>query len=387
MPIRDQGFFLCCQLCDFLNRLLRRIVSRSCLPAEWEWVALQSFDFAVGEQLGIPEFMQQTQFRAKLLKVVSSKIDVKRGRGKKGKSDAVAKMVMGESYNPFVDQGRQNIKYVANELMRHPTFKSDLVFGLACLDYSVLFKLPKTVAVDCYQHLLQSFSSRGWVARELQNVHIDDYIEFRDDVRHVYLDEVGVGPDVEDMVSFLSSCPELSRRNNTWDLFKLCCLCLGHVAPKLPDVSLGSSKVGVTRVDLSSVVEPIQGFLLSSDAEGNFFIDPASISSCMELLETFSDSALQCDYNPWESVNVHGYEKIRAELEKSYKAVKIASDVESSSSLSEPVFVCRKGYPSNVVVLQSVPRIDISKTHHSGVAKLLAWELRSKRKTSNAESS
>ena len=55
---------------------------------------------------------------------------------------------MGESFNPFIDQGRQYIKYVAKELMRHPTFRSDLVIGLACFDYAVLFKLPKTVAVD-----------------------------------------------------------------------------------------------------------------------------------------------------------------------------------------------------------------------------------------------
>ena len=52
----------------------------------------------------------------------------------------------------------------------------------------------------------------------------------------------------------------------------------------------------------------------------------------MELLETFSDRALQCDYNPWEFVDVHGYEKIRAELEKSVKAVRVASDVELSVS-------------------------------------------------------
>ena len=231
--------------------------------------------------------------------------------------------------------------------------------------------------------MFQSFSSRGWVACELRNVLIDDYIEFIDDVRHVYLDEVGVGPDVEDMVSFLSSCPELSRREYTWDLFKLCCLCLGHVAPKLPDVSLGSSKVGVTRVDLSSVVEPVQGFLLSSDAEGNFITDPASFSSCMELLETFSDKALQCGYNPLESVNVHGYEKIRAEF---YKAVRVANDVESSSSLSEPVFVSEK-LPEQRRRSAQRPRIDISKTHHSGVVELLAVKLRSKRKTSNVESS
>ena len=359
-------------------------MSPSCLPAELDWDALRSFDFAVSELLGIPEFMQKTDFCAKVLKVARSKIDVERERGKKGKSNAVAKTVMGESFNPFIDQGRQYIKYVAKELMKHPTFKSDLVVGLASFAYSVLFKLPKTVAVDCYQHLFQSFRSRGWIATELRNVHIDDYVEFIDDVRHVYLDELGVGPDVEDMVFFLSSCSELSRREYTWELFKLCCLCLGHVAPKLPVVSLGSSKVGVTSVDLLSVVEPIQGYLLNGDAEGNFFTDPGSISSCMELLETFSGSALHCGYNPWESVDVHGYEKIRAELEKSYKAVRVASDVESSSSLSEPVFVSER-LPEQRRRPAQRPRIDIIKTYHSGVAELLAGKLRSKLKTSNIE--
>ena len=386
MPSRDQGFFFCGQMCDFSHRLLRKIVSRSCLPSERDWDGLRSFDFAVSELLGIPEFFQKTEFRAKVLKVAKSKIDVERERRKKGKSDVVAKTVMGESFNPFIDQGRQYIRYVAKELIKHPTFKSDLLIGLACFDYGVLFKLPKTVAVDCYQHLSQSFSFRGWVARELRNIHIDDYVEFIDDVRHVYLDELGVGPDVEDKVSFLSSCPELSRRGYTWDLFKLSCLCLGHVAPKLPDVSLGSSKVGVTSVDLSSIVEPLQRYLLSSDAEGNFFTDPGSTSSCIELLETFGDSALQCGYNPWESVDCHGYEKIRTELEKSYKAVRVASDVESSASLSEPVFVSER-LPEQRRRPAHRPRIDISKTHHRGVAELFAGKLRSKRKTSNTESS
>ena len=373
-------------MCNFLHRLLRRIVSRSCLLSEWDWDALRSFDFAVSELLGIPEFMQKTDFRSKVLKVAKSKIDVERERGKKARSDSVAKTVMGESFNPYIEQGRQYVKYVAKELVKHPTFESDLVIGLACFDYGVLFKLPKTVAVECYQHLFQSFSSRGWVARELRNIHINDYVEFVDSVRHVYPDELGVGPDVEDMVSFLSSCPELSRRRYTWDIFKLSCLCLGHVAPKLPDVSRGRSKVGVPSIDLSSVVEPLQGYLLSSDAEGNLFTDPESISCCMELLETFGDSALQCGYNPWEFVDYHGYEKIRTELEKSYKAVRVASDVESSASLSEPVFVSERLPEQRRRPVQR-PHIDISKTHHHGVADLLAGKLRSKRKISNTESS
>ena len=141
--------------------------------------------------------------------------------------------------------------------------------------------MPKTVAIDCYQQLYHSFSSRGWVARESRSVYIDDYLEFVNDVRHVYIDEVGARPAVEDMVSFFSSCPELSRREYTWNLFKLCCLFLGHVASKLLDVSLKSCKVGVASVDLSSVIEAIQGYLLSCDSEGNFFTDPESISSCL----------------------------------------------------------------------------------------------------------
>ena len=106
----------------------------------------------------------------------------------------------------------------------------------------------------------------------------------------------------------------------------------------------------------------------------------------MELLETFSDRALQCDYNPWESVDAHGYENTRAELEKSYKAVRVASDVESSSSLSGPVFVSEK-LPEQSHRPAQRRRIDIGKTHHSGVAELLIGKLRSKRKTSDAESS
>ena len=106
----------------------------------------------------------------------------------------------------------------------------------------------------------------------------------------------------------------------------------------------------------------------------------------MELLETFSDRAFQCDYNLWALVNVYGYERIRADLEESYKAVRIASDVESSSSLSEPVFVSEK-LPEQRHRSAQPPRIDIGKTHHSRVADLLAGKLRSKRKASDAESS
>ena len=61
-------------------------------------------------------------------------------------------------------------------------------------------------------------------------------------------------------------------------------------------------------------------------------------------------------------------------------------DVDSSASLSEPVFVSER-LPEQRRRPAQRPLIDISKTHHRGVAELLAGKLRSKRKTSNTASS
>ena len=161
IPKRDQEIFLRGQISDFLHRSLRRIVPRSCLPDEWDRDALRSHDSAAAELLSIPDFMQKTEFRTKALKVARSKIDVEHERGKKTKSDAVVKTVMGESFNFFIDQGRKSIKNVAKELLMHLPSKSDITIGPACFDYAVLLKLPMIVVVECYQNVFQSCSSRA----------------------------------------------------------------------------------------------------------------------------------------------------------------------------------------------------------------------------------
>ena len=64
------------------------------------------------------------EFRAKALKVARWNIDIERERTKKIKSVALVKTLIGESFNPFLDQGSQYIKNVSKELLMHPTFKS-----------------------------------------------------------------------------------------------------------------------------------------------------------------------------------------------------------------------------------------------------------------------
>ena len=158
--------------------------------------------------------MEKTQFRAKAMRVAKSKIAVEREKSKRQKpSEAVARSVIGATFNPTIETGRSYIRYVAKELIKHPSFKSDLKMGMASFDYSTLFVLARSQAIECYRHLFQSFGSRRWLSEELKYVHMDVYVEFIDDLRHAYLDNVISGPVIDDMVTFLANCPELARPN------------------------------------------------------------------------------------------------------------------------------------------------------------------------------
>ena len=195
--------------------------------------------FAVMRLVSVPDSVQKSEFRANAIKVTKSKIDLERDRRMKTKSDVVARTVMEETFKPLIAQTRHYLRYVAKVLSKYPSIKSDLVFGLASFDYGVSFHLPKPQAIACYRHIFQSFSSRGWLSRELRNVHMDDYVEVVDDVRHIYLDDFGTGPAIDDMVSFLSTCPGLARREYTMHVFKQYCVCLSHIFLSMPKVELG----------------------------------------------------------------------------------------------------------------------------------------------------
>ena len=204
---RDRSFFLCGQMLDFLHRLLRRIISRDSWPEENEWDALLEFDFSDVKLLSVSQFLKKTEFRTKAMRAAKGRIDVENEKNKKSKTDVVASAVMGDMFNPHVNQGRAYIRYVCTELLKHPIFKSDLVVGWACFDYSVLFTLPRGQAMECFAQFFQSVCNRSWMAKELKNVHMDNFLEFIDDMWFVYLIELHIGPKIEDMVTLLSSGP------------------------------------------------------------------------------------------------------------------------------------------------------------------------------------
>ena len=122
----------------------------------------------IGKRCGNITLARQTFYMCHLLcrrlkvgRAAKSKIDVEREKSKGQKpSEAVASSVIRATFNPFIEIGQSNIRYVAKDLIKHPSFKSVLVMGTASFDYSTLFVLPRSQAIECYRHLFQSFSSR-----------------------------------------------------------------------------------------------------------------------------------------------------------------------------------------------------------------------------------
>ena len=101
------------------------------------------------------------------MRAAKGRINVEEKKSKKSKTDVIASAVMGDMFNPHVNQGRAYNRYLCTEHLRHPTFKSHSLVGLACFDYSVLFTLPRGQALDCYARLFRSFCVRGWLPKEL----------------------------------------------------------------------------------------------------------------------------------------------------------------------------------------------------------------------------
>ena len=63
---------------DFLHRLLRRIVTRDCLPEEDDWDALLDFDFTNVPWLSVSQFMEKTEISTKAMRAAKGRINVER---------------------------------------------------------------------------------------------------------------------------------------------------------------------------------------------------------------------------------------------------------------------------------------------------------------------
>ena len=86
----------------------------------------------------------------------------------------------------------------------------------------------------------------------------DCYIEFVDDLRYVYNDDIERRPQAEEVITLLSRCTELERRRHTKKLSEKYCLYLSHWSIDVRYLGPGSASQTVVIADLSSAVHPFQ---------------------------------------------------------------------------------------------------------------------------------
>ena len=145
------------------------------------------------------------------------------------------------------------MRIVCEDLLRRPAWKYDLVVGLACFDFFVLFELPKSQSTECFKQFSKGFSDRQWIARENRGLLKDCNMEIIDDLRSVLkkFDEAGNGVEVDNMIALLGRSPELERRKHTCLLFERFCLFLPHSTVCIPHVGVGSGNRRDCTVDLT----------------------------------------------------------------------------------------------------------------------------------------
>ena len=176
------------------------------------------------------------------------------------------------------------------------------------------------------------------------------------------------------MVSLLSGYLKLCRKPKVLSMFRLSSFCSPHIALDLPEVEFGSTNVFRDEPNLSEVIRPVKSYLMTSNPACIIFADSASISDCVELLESFAGTATEAGYNPWSYVDFSVRDKVLKQLIKCYKDFLAESRaVDGGLDVFVPGVMCFR------ILSRSAPRIDVIKIRLSEFVSSLVRKLKGTR--------
>ena len=133
-------------------------------------------------------------------------------------------------------------------------------------------------------------------------------------------------------------------------------------------------------MQLSTLMERLQSYLLSSQLDSKMPADPEYIARCVELVYDFGDLSLERGFDPWQSVNF-------------MEAVILSGICPWSKKMYELLVTCDVDGCTITTILQSSdklamqrqitaqgPKIDLAKTIRAVTAHMLVSKLRSSKK-------
>ena len=326
---RDASFFLCGEVCKYINRLCSRIFQPDTVPLENAWFLLMDFQMNQGK------FMEDEDFlvRLKISGKVTSASNLKAAGlhfNKKSSKAAISKTA-DQAKSDFVASARSYVKFLLSQVLQHTELSSDLIKGLAAFDPYILFKRPVEVALRHFDCLYSTFQLRFWVSEFNESACRDEYVALLDYLRNNHSAEFSAANDSPDLIDFFMSLEFLQSRDHLCYLFKLSCLCITTVSPEYPPVSFGRINTAMLQSRLVDVILPCQSYLSS---------DPDSLLACctesqlerfQQLSSTFGQSAFAADYDPWPFVDGFGRTAIYKSLVASHRSVLSGSEFQFRS--------------------------------------------------------
>ena len=315
---KDANFFTCSQVCRFVRRLSLRCFVGSSVPKDDNWDELLSLDLLSNPQLSSASFLQRLGFEDKVSLAAKHKAEAdvcdKKSR------DAVDKLAA-KLKEDFAIMGREYLRYVLRNVLRHVSLTTELVKGLACFDPHMLFRLPLERPKRHFGILYRSFSSRRWVEAANEQLCQDEYLSFLGTLRTGYTTIVESPELVFDVVDLLMPMASLRERPHLHYLFKLCCLCLTGSSLEMPVVEIGSTNSNSSNCKIREAIFPVQSYVTAVPDCIQPCVTSSALAQFLCLRDELGTSGFTSLYDPWSSVDFNNHAAIYNTFRQGYASV------------------------------------------------------------------
>ena len=149
-----------------------------------QWLNFNGCSFPANE-----DCLKKCHFQTAVLRFVKGSVDVDREKSKKKTSAQVLTAnFKNDTLASYLEFARSYMKFVSDGLNAQILLKYNLVKKIAKFEFSVILGRQEAQAVSRCSCLFNSFSVRGWVAKEIETVHIEQQLHLVGDLRYGYFD-------------------------------------------------------------------------------------------------------------------------------------------------------------------------------------------------------
>ena len=313
----DCGFFVCGQLCKYIRRLSSRCLSSSSVPGESEWLKLLDLDLNSCSKMAPNQFLAKMRLTDQV--ALGSKHKAERELSETKGSRSVLDKLASTLNDNFATSGRNYTVFLLESVLKHVTLSSDLVKGMGSFDPQVIFVLPVSLGVSLFRFLVRGFTSCGWIRAADEQLYIDEYTSFIEDLRKDN-PEIVVSL-IYNVVEYLMSHTGLCFRQHLAHIFKLSCLCLTSTSTETPVIKFGSINSSDYSCKLGEVLYPVHSYASNVPRCVDSCASSDALADFVTLDSQYGGCGFSSTYDPWSFVDWFDRQSVLKKLEKGHSSL------------------------------------------------------------------